>query len=83
MSQLLSTMEGYRLVDINTAKKAEFVSLQQVSGARIRFVIRELLLKPGTYPLALYLGRDYIEEADSLDCAQPWRSPRLQTVPIQ
>ena len=60
---------GYRLVDINTAKKAEFVSLQAGERARIRFVIRELLLKPGTYPVALYLGRDYIEEADSLDCA--------------
>lgn len=60
---------GYRLVDINTAKKAEFVSLRAGERARIRFVIRELLLKPGTYFLGLWLGRDSIEEVDSLACA--------------
>jgi lipopolysaccharide transport system ATP-binding protein len=57
---------GYRLVDINTAKKAEFVSLRAGERARIRFVIRELLLKPGTYVIGLWLGRDSIEEVDNL-----------------
>ncbi len=60
---------GYRLVDINTAKKAEFVSLRAGERARIRFVIRELLLKPGTYFVGLWLGRDSIEEVDNLSCA--------------
>jgi lipopolysaccharide transport system ATP-binding protein len=64
-------MNGYRVIDTNTAQKGQFVSLSAGQKGRARFLLRELLLRPGTYFVGLWLGRipmeliDYIEHAVS------------------
>ena len=60
---------GYRLVDVNINQKGEFLRLQPGEKARIRFLIRELLLKPGTYLVGVWLGRNNLEETDSIEYA--------------
>jgi lipopolysaccharide transport system ATP-binding protein len=62
-------MNGYRVIDTNTAQKGQFVSLSAGQKGRARFLLRELLLRPGRYFVGLWLGRipmeliDYIEHA--------------------
>jgi lipopolysaccharide transport system ATP-binding protein len=60
---------GYRLIDVNTAQKDSFVSLKAGEKARVRFDIRELLLKPGRYFIGLFIGRDMLEETDNIEQA--------------
>jgi homopolymeric O-antigen transport system ATP-binding protein len=60
---------GYRLIDVNLNQKGEFLHLLTGEKARIRFLIRELLLKPGAYLVGLWLGRNNIEETDYLEYA--------------
>ncbi len=60
---------GYRLVDVNTAQKGSFVNLKAGQRARAEFRLRELQLKPGTYFVSLWLGRDAMEEIDSVENA--------------
>ncbi|MGD1088657.1 MAG: ABC transporter ATP-binding protein [Verrucomicrobiota bacterium] len=55
---------NYRLIDINTALKGEFLSLMPGDKAEVSFVVKELLLKPGRYTIELWLGRGGIEDAD-------------------
>lgn len=54
----------YRLIDVNTALKGEFLSLAPGSKANVSFIIEEVLLKPGRYLVELWLGRAGIEEVD-------------------
>jgi lipopolysaccharide transport system ATP-binding protein len=54
----------YRLIDVNTAVKGEFLSMSPGVKAKVRFVIEELLLKPGRYIVELWLGRGGIEDVD-------------------
>ncbi len=54
----------YRLIDVNTALKGEFISLPPGATAKIRFVLEQLLLKPGRYVVELWLGRGGVEEVD-------------------
>ena len=64
---------GYRLIDVSTALKGEFLSLPAGGKARVNFILQELLLKPGRYSVELWLGRaaaedmDYVREAGVLD----------------
>jgi lipopolysaccharide transport system ATP-binding protein len=66
---------GYRLVDANTAQKGEFLSMRAGQTATAKFVLRDVLLRPGQYLLGLWLGRegagvvDHIEHARQLDFA--------------
>jgi lipopolysaccharide transport system ATP-binding protein len=55
---------NYRLIDVNTALKGEFLSLTPGATARVTFTIEELLLKPGRYVVELWLGRGGIEDVD-------------------
>ncbi|MGA2243451.1 MAG: ABC transporter ATP-binding protein [Verrucomicrobiota bacterium] len=55
---------NYRLIDVNTALKGEFLSLAPGERATVSFVIDELLLKPGRYVVELWLGRGGIEDTD-------------------
>jgi len=67
---------GYRVIDTNTAQKGQFVGLSSGQKGHARFLLREVLLKPGTYFIGLWLGRmgieavDYIEDAISFEVMQ-------------
>src|ERR1700676_228858 len=52
---------GFRVIDTNTAQKGMFVSLDAGQTARARFVLREVLLKPGKYFVGVFLGRHMLE----------------------
>jgi lipopolysaccharide transport system ATP-binding protein len=60
---------GYRLIDANTAQEGAFLSLTAGRPVQVRYFIRELLLKPGTYFVGLWLGRGGIEEIDNIEFA--------------
>jgi lipopolysaccharide transport system ATP-binding protein len=60
---------GYRLVDVNLNQKGEFLRLRPGEKARVRFLVHQLFLKPGAYLLGLWLGRNNIEETDSIPYA--------------
>jgi hypothetical protein len=47
---------GYRIIDTNTAIKGSFLSLQRGEEAKVQFQLHEVLLKPGTYVVGLWLG---------------------------
>ncbi len=64
---------GYRLIDVSTALKGDFLSLPAGRKAGVKFILQELLLKPGRYSVELWLGRaaaedmDYVREAGVID----------------
>jgi lipopolysaccharide transport system ATP-binding protein len=66
-------MNGYRVIDTNTGQKNEYVSMAAGQRARARFLLYDVLLKPGKYFVGLWIGRhsmetiDYIEHAVTLD----------------
>jgi len=75
VSVILWDRSGYRLCDINIWKKDKLLELSPGGTARIRFRLHELLLRPGSYVIGLWIGRervdaiDYIEQAGSIDIA--------------
>lgn len=60
---------GYRLIDTNTAQKGQFLSMQAGQKAKAKFLLREVLLKPGKYLVGLWLGREGTEVIDSVEHA--------------
>jgi lipopolysaccharide transport system ATP-binding protein len=73
---IIYEMNGFRVVDTNTAQKGQFVSLRSGQKARARFLLRDVLLKPGKYFIGLWLGRhtmetiDHVEHATTLDIVE-------------
>ena len=70
---------GYRLIDANLNQRNEYLKMAAGEKVRVRFVLKELLLKPGTYFVGLWIGRDNIEETDAIDSATslaviPWET---------
>jgi lipopolysaccharide transport system ATP-binding protein len=63
---------GYRVVDVNTAQKNDYVRLNAGEKAKVSFLVRDMLLKPGEYYIGLWLGQhgvawtDHIEHAASI-----------------
>jgi lipopolysaccharide transport system ATP-binding protein len=62
-------MNGFRVIDTNSGQKGQFVSLNASQKGRACFLLREVLLKPGTYFVGLWLGRDGIEALDHIEHA--------------
>jgi lipopolysaccharide transport system ATP-binding protein len=66
-------MNGYRIIDVNTGQKNQFLTLSAGQKAEVRFLLRDVLLKPGKYFVGLWIGRhametiDHIEHAATLD----------------
>jgi hypothetical protein len=60
---------GYRVIDTNTAQKGQFVSLKAGQKGRARFLLRQVLLRPGTYFVGLWLGRTPVEIIDHIEHA--------------
>jgi hypothetical protein len=75
-------MNGYRVIDTNTAQKGEFVSMGAGQKACGRFLLHDVLLRPGKYFVGLWLGRpsmetiDFIEHAVTLDVMEGDESRR-------
>ena len=60
---------GYRVIDTNTGQKGQFIGLRAGEKGRATFILRQLLLKPGTYFVGLWLGRDGVEHSDHIEHA--------------
>jgi lipopolysaccharide transport system ATP-binding protein len=60
---------GVRVIDTNTGQKGDYVSLNAGQKARARFLVREVLLKPGRYFVGLWLGRHGMEVVDDIEHA--------------
>jgi lipopolysaccharide transport system ATP-binding protein len=69
-------INGYRVVDANTAQQGDFISLKVGQKARVTFLLRDVLLRPGQYFVGVWLGRhamevlDHVEHAIILDVAE-------------
>ncbi len=59
---------GTRLIDVNTAIKGEFVTLESGGSTSVRFMLRNVLLRPGKYMIGLWLGRGGVETTDDVEC---------------
>jgi hypothetical protein len=77
---------GYRVIDTNTAQKGQFVSLKSGQKGLARFLLREVLLRPGTYFVGLWIGRmpmeviDYIEHAVTLNVVESEETNRYTEI---
>lgn len=66
---IIYDQNGTRVIDTNTAQKGSHVRMELGQKARISFLLRDLLLKPGQYVIALWLGWqamgviDHVEDA--------------------
>jgi lipopolysaccharide transport system ATP-binding protein len=60
---------GYRVVDVNTAQKNDYVRMEPGDTAAVSFSIRDLLLRPGQYFVGLWIGRHGIETIDFIEHA--------------
>jgi hypothetical protein len=63
---------GYRLIDMSTAKKGALLELQPNEPVRVTWTLRDALLKPGNYTLGLWTGTvaetlDHVEPAAGFD----------------
>ena len=60
---------GYRLIDVNLNQRGEYLKMEAREKACVRFLLRQLLLKPGTYFIGLWIGRGGIENIDNVENA--------------
>jgi lipopolysaccharide transport system ATP-binding protein len=60
---------GYRLIDVNLNQRGEYLGMAAGEKACVRFLLRQLLLKPGTYFIGLWIGRGGIENIDNVENA--------------
>ena len=78
---------GYRVVDVNTAQKNDYVRLNAGQKAKVSFLVRDVLLKPGEYYIGLWLGQhavgstDHVEHAASLSVMEDQDSEHYITYP--
>lgn len=59
----------YRIIDINTALQAEPLNLKKGETATVELILKDLLLKPGSYFVGLWCGRHGSEEYDHIEYA--------------
>ena len=67
---IIYDISGYRVIDVNTALKDSFLSLIPHQKACVRFVLRKVLLRPGTYLIGLWMGRPNVEDIDGITYAR-------------
>ena len=63
---ILYDLLGYRLIDANTALQGEFLDMASGQKAHVEFQLHNLLLKPGTYLVGVWLGRANLEDIDGI-----------------
>jgi len=67
---IIYDISGYRVIDINTALKDAFLSLEPHQKACVTFLLRNVLLRPGTYLIGLWTGRPNVEDIDGITYAK-------------
>ncbi len=60
---------GFRVIDTNTAQKGHFISMRDGQNAKAKFLLQEVLLRPGRYFTSLWLGREAMEIIDHVESA--------------
>lgn len=71
---------GYRLVDVNIGIQGTFLTLRAGQKAIVRFRMDNLLLRPGTYLVGLWIGRTNVEDIDGIVFATTLTiEPELET----
>jgi lipopolysaccharide transport system ATP-binding protein len=60
---------GYRVIDANTAQKGDYIRMREGQRARVSFLLHDLLLRPGSYFVGLWLGRHGMETIDFIEHA--------------
>jgi lipopolysaccharide transport system ATP-binding protein len=66
---VLYDMNGFRVIDTNTAQKGEYVSMDAGQTTKARFLLHDVLLKPGKYFVGLWIGRHNMETIDHIEHA--------------
>jgi lipopolysaccharide transport system ATP-binding protein len=56
----------YRLIDVNSALKGEFITLSAGQKATMQFRLNDLMLNTGQYIIGLWMGRSNIEDIDGI-----------------
>jgi len=66
VSVIVSIFEasGNRVIDIGTALKGDYLTLAAGQEAKIHFTLHNILLKPGSYRISLWMGRPPTEDID-------------------
>jgi lipopolysaccharide transport system ATP-binding protein len=67
---IIYDMNGYRLVDANTALKGQNINMLPEEKITIKFIMKNVLLKPDKYLIGLWMGRRDIEDIDGITYAQ-------------
>jgi len=69
---IIYTQAGHRVVDANIALADECLTLDPGQKAKVTFRLRNVLLKPDTYLLGLWMGRRNVDDIDGITYARPF-----------
>jgi len=70
VAMVIYDISGYRVIDVSTALRDEFLTMSPGQEAHIQFVLRNVLLKPDTYRLLLWVGCRNVEDIDGIPFAK-------------
>ncbi len=54
---IIYSIDGYRLIDVNTALKGNYISLNSGENRNVEFTLNNVLLKPSEYLIGLWMGK--------------------------
>jgi hypothetical protein len=60
---------GTRIIDANTLIKGDGLSLPAGKKANVKFLLKDVRLRPGTYSAGLWLGIINVGDFDGIQCA--------------
>lgn len=58
----INTLTGHRIIDANLAIKDDYLSMNPGQRAVVRFTFRNLLLRPDTYRVGMWIGKKNVED---------------------
>jgi len=82
---IIYDQNGFRVIDVNTSQKGNYVSMTGGQRAKVSFLVHDLLLKPGQYFVGLWLGRHAVETMDHVEHAatlsvMEWKENNAQPI---
>jgi homopolymeric O-antigen transport system ATP-binding protein len=66
---VIGDRNGSRIIDVNSAIHGDFLSMKRGDIANVRFTMKDVLLKPGSYTINLWIARPGIESIDMVERA--------------
>jgi ABC-type polysaccharide/polyol phosphate transport system ATPase subunit len=69
-AMVIYDVSGHRVIDVSTALHDEFLTMEPDQQAHVQFILRNVLLRPDTYRLLLWLGRRNVEDLDGIPFAK-------------